>query len=129
MEWIAKNMEWTKDKNKRVAVLSAAFFMIVVIIILSMLSMKPPFPPPPQLGVEVNLGNSNNGKGDIQPVTPKETAASHPKTNARKVDKVVTQSTEESVNLNNKKVETKTTKPVEEEKPDEPVIDNDFIFP
>lgn len=127
MNWIKEQLEWTKDENKRIAVLSTTLFLILVIIILSLLSMKPPFPPPPQLGVEVNLGNSNNGMGDIQPEKPQEIASSKPQT-SQKADKVATQSTEETINLNNKKVKKTEVKPKVEEKPEEPVINKKFIF-
>jgi len=89
--------------------------------------MKPPFPPPPQLGVEVNLGNSNNGMDDIQPDKPQEIATSKPQT-AQKVDHVATQSTDETINLNNKKVKKTEVKPKVEEKPTEPVINNKYIW-
>ena len=58
-------MNWLRDKNSRDGIIGTIFFHIVVIFILFLLSLKPPFPPPPQLGVEVNLGDGDQGMGDI----------------------------------------------------------------
>ncbi|OIO99515.1 MAG: hypothetical protein AUJ98_11035 [Bacteroidetes bacterium CG2_30_33_31] len=117
-------MNWLRDKNSRDGIIGTIFFHIVVIFILFLLSLKPPFPPPPQLGVEVNLGDGDQGMGDIQPETPNQTSASKPKT-SENIDNVATQSTEQSIKMNKnnkKKIATPITEPVKQK------IDDRFIF-
>ncbi len=51
---------------------TTAFTLMVILvgllfILMLILGMKRPVPPPPEYGVEVNLGNSLDGMGDIQP--------------------------------------------------------------
>lgn len=122
-------MDWFKDKNRRAGVLGTIFFHLLLILVLALVSLKPPFPPPPQIGVEVNLGSSDNGMGDIQPEKPQEVSSSKPQTTSQKVDNVVNQSTEESINLTDKKQKNTEVKPKVEEKPVEKVVNNNFLFP
>ncbi len=116
-------MEWYKDKNRRTGILVTIGAHLLLILLLSFLVLEPPFPPPPQLGVEVNLGNSNQGMTDIQPDNPMEQSS---KTNpsSNKIENIATQDSEESVKLK------KTDKKTEEQKPvdEEPVINQDFTF-
>jgi TonB family protein len=58
----------TKDRQRNIisAALTVIFFGLLWILLL-LFSMKRPYPPPPEFGVEVNLGNSVDGMGNIQP--------------------------------------------------------------
>jgi len=120
-------MSYNLDSNKRWGIIGTVVFHIALLLILFMISMKPPFPPRPVIGLEVNLGYSDQGMGEIQPkkaaVAQTQQAKSKPQ---QKEEKVVTQNTEEAINLKSsktsKKVETKAT---ESEKQ---VVDNRYLF-
>lgn len=114
-------MDWIKEKNRRTGVMVTVAAHLLLVLLLSFLVMQPPFPPPTQIGVEVNLGNSNDGMSDIQPETPSQQANATSQPNS---EKIATQSTEESVNLKNK---TSSEKVTPKETP-EKVIDNRFTF-
>ena len=116
-------MEWFKDKNRRTGILVTIGAHMLLILLLSFLVLEPPFPPPPQLGVEVNLGNSNQGMNDIQPDIPME-QSSKPNLASNKIENIATQNTEESVKITKTDKKVDTQKPVEEK----PVINQDFTF-
>jgi TonB family protein len=120
-------MSFNLDSNKRWGIIGTVVFHIALLLILFMLSMKPPYPPRPEIGLEVNLGYSDQGMGEIQ---PKKAAVSEPKKTKpqpqKTDDKVVTQNTEESINLKSSKTTKKVeTKPKE---PEKPVVDKKYIF-
>lgn len=115
-------MEWIKDKNRRTGIIVTITAHVLLVVLLSFMLLEPPFPPPTQIGVEVNLGNSNQGMTDIQPETPQQTST--PTTSSDKVEKLATQSTEESINIK----KTKTPKEVVKKEPEKPVIDKTFTF-
>jgi outer membrane biosynthesis protein TonB len=116
-------MDWFKDKNRRTGVLVTVGAHLLLILLLSFILMEPPFPPPPQLGVEVNLGNSNQGMNEKQPETP-EQQSSRTSSTPEKVEKIATQNTEESINIK-KKTEDKK---IDKKEPKDPVIDQTFTF-
>jgi len=120
-------MEWFKDKNKRAGIIGTVVFHLLLAFILLLYSLTPPFPPPPQLGVEVNLGNSDNGMGEVQPEKSQQVSKTVPQT-AKKVDNVATQNTEETINLNNTKKPKPKVEPKPEEKPQEKKVDQRFMF-
>lgn len=118
-------MEWFNDRNRRGGIIGAIAFHLVLLVVLMFLSMEPPYPPKPQIGMEVNLGDSDFGMGN-QPVTEASQQASQPSASAAKND-VATQNSETTVNIK------KGTKPKESQttvKEDpKPNINNKFIFP
>lgn len=63
-----------------------------------------PLPLPAEEGIEVNLGNSDDGMGDIQPENPASMDASSPATDNENVN--LTQNTEESASLNTNRTTT-----------------------
>ena len=120
-------MEWFKDKNRRTGVIVTVAAHLLLLLIMSFIILEPPFPPPPQLGVEVNLGSSDQGMGNIQPDNPAEQASRTNPNNSP--EKLATQNTEQTIKMdNNPNVTTnqKTTDDVEETK--DPVIDKTFTF-
>jgi TonB family protein len=121
-------MDFNLDKNQKAGAIGSGLAVVLIIILLLTLSLKPPFPPPPQLGVEVNLGSSDVGSGDIQPITPQEVNQTKPKqSSVASEEKVATQDTEKSINLSSEdKKSTQQSQTVEEEP--EPEIDERFTF-
>lgn len=115
------------DKNKRWGIIGTILFHVVLLFILVMISMKPPDPPRPSQGVEVNLGYSDQGMGDIQPDKPAETASQQPTPQPQSTDEeVATQDTEKTISLENTE-STKVTEPTQD-KPVEKQVDNKLLF-
>jgi len=120
-----------KDKNKRIALIGTVLFHALLLLILLSFYLEPPYPPRPEIGLEVNLGNSDDGVGAVQPETPQETVATPPPTpqEVTNTEHVVTQEQEKTVQVNNKpkaeKPQPKVEKPQEEPKPQ---IDDRFVF-
>lgn len=121
-------MDYFLDKNKRVAIIGTILFHTLVVLVLIFTALKPPVPPRPEIGVEVNLGNNDQGMGNNQTEKPMQSiAASKPQPKNDKVrDKVVTQDVEQTVAVPDKKQNEKTVKsePEEDVKP----IDSRFIL-
>jgi TonB family protein len=65
-------------------------FLGLLWILLLLFSMSRPYPPPPEFGVEVNLGNSMDGMGEIQPDIPNEVSQVAPSSPAPQ-EQLVTQ--------------------------------------
>ncbi len=58
-------MELNKDKYK--GIIGTVLFHIALLILLIILGFSTPLPLPGEGGVEVNLGFSEEGQGDVQP--------------------------------------------------------------
>ncbi len=123
-------MNYLSDKNKRTAIIGTLLFHVVVILVLIFTVLTPPIPPRPEIGVQVNLGNSDVGMGEKQPEIPKDNVST-PKPTPQTVenpDKVVTQDQEQTIKVNDQpKSQTKPqpkTEPVEEPKK----VDDRFVF-
>ncbi len=128
-------MNFNINKDKRSGLIGTAVFHVVIILILFIVTLSPPDPPRPEIGMEINLGYSDQGMGDIQPPKPVEKVVPKPVHETQdKQDNVATQTTEESIKLDDNKTKAKTEKVVEkveekvEEKPVEKVINQDFVF-
>lgn len=111
------------DKNKKQAIAGTILVHLLVFLALFFLALRTPLPLPGEEGVEVNLGYSDQGMGQIQP-EKQEIAASAARPVPQVIenpvkDEVVTQQTEEAPALPEKIVEKPKTKPVEKpiEKP------------
>ena len=122
-------MNYFSDKNKRAAIIGTVLFHIAIVLVLVFTGLTPPIPPRPEIGVEVNLGNSDDGMGEKQTKNPSENVSTPPPTpqNITKPENVVTQDQVKTVKVNDQvKTETKTqpkTEPVKE-----PVIDKSKLF-
>jgi len=115
------------DKDKRWGIIGTVLFHLVVLIILFVVSISPPDPPRPVIGLEVNLGYSDQGMGEIQPEKPIETPSSNTKSQPKvSNEKVATQDIEESINLDKSKAKNVKNTKVDETK--EPIIDNSKLF-
>ncbi|MDD4215075.1 MAG: hypothetical protein PHR81_09710, partial [Bacteroidales bacterium] len=99
-------MKLTKNDIKGIA--GTLLFHAVVLLCFIFFGFSTPLPLPEEEGVEVNLGYSDDGTGDIEPVNPfSQNAANN--NNSSNENENITQNTEESVNLNKNKTENNTT--------------------
>ena len=115
------------DKDKRWGIIGTVLFHLIVLAILFVVNLSPPDPPRPVIGLEVNLGYSDQGMGDIQPEKAAQTSTKQSKPQPKSTDeKVATQDIEESINLKNSKSK-KVTPPTPVE-PEEPKVDQKYIF-
>jgi TonB family protein len=102
-----------EQKGRTIAIIVTVLFHALVILILVLLALRTPLPLPGEEGVEVNIGNSDVGMGDIQ---PEEAATlksnSPPPSNSQADDEAVTENTDETPAIEkiNKKV-SKNTQP------------------
>jgi len=127
-------MERKEEKYRRTAVLGTILVHALILVGLFFLSLTTPLPLPGEEGVMVDLGYSEQGMGDIQPLTPPPAAnpeESIPETAPE--EQTVTQE-EESVALPEKPKEKPRAKPQpaaekEQEKPKEPVVDPRALYP
>lgn len=66
------------DKDKRNGIIGTIIFHLILMVALFFLALRTPLPLPGEEGVEVNLGYSDQGMGNIQPETPAPLAQSSP---------------------------------------------------
>ena len=85
-------------KHRFKGILVTVLFHAAVVVLLIFLGFTTPLPLPGDEGVEVNIGSSNQGLGDIQRDKPQMEKKSTPPPQAQaKVDEeIVTQDTEEA---------------------------------
>ena len=100
----------TKKNNTR-AIIGTVLFHALLLVCFIFFGFSTPLPLPKEIGVEVNLGYSDDGTGDIEPIDPVSNNASLTKPDNR--DDYITQNTEEAVSLN--KNDNKTNKTETEE--------------
>ena len=98
--------------------------VVVILALLLLISMKPPYPPRELPGMEVNLGNSLTGSGDVQPEEVQQQTQTASTPSNTEPEHVVTQS-DPSVKVNQN---TTQQQQQVEEKPVEPEIDKRFLF-
>ena len=106
-----------EKKDKLLAVIGSFIFSIMLLVVCLILGFKIPFPLPDEQGVEISLGDSENGLGSMngeffaeQTFIPQETQDNS--------STISTQSIEESINLTPEKKKDKEKKP--QEKPTQP---------
>ena len=123
------------NRNKVISATLTALIMAAVVVICLAFGYMPPDPPIPESGVEVNLGNSDFGLGNNENLNEGSQAASAPAAPAPAAEETATQNTEESVSMPSKPTpkptpvkETPQEQPKAEEKPKEPVINNNALF-
>jgi hypothetical protein len=64
-----------KNKNSKALVLTLLWHALLIFILIKIgFSIPQPPPPPQDQGIEVNLGNSDQGSGSIQPLSPGDPA-------------------------------------------------------
>lgn len=112
-----------KDKNSFYGIIGTISFHLILFLMFFLFGFSTPLPLPEEQGVEVNLGNSDEGMGTIQHEELTENiSASKPVQQADNTENISTQNIEESIKLNDKKtdkkVNTENTKPTEEKPKD-----------
>lgn len=101
--------ESNERKYRAWALTGTLIFHAVVIILLFWFALRTPLPLPGEEGVEVNLGNSDDGMGEIQPEEAALLQSSVvPKTPSRADDEIITEANDENPSL--EKVNKKTNK-------------------
>ncbi len=109
-------MQVKKDEIK--GLLGTIIFHILVVLVLLFMALRTPLPLPAEGGVEVNLGNSDQGMGTEQPrEISAPAAASPPVTQQQKPDELLTDDTEEEAPAIEPKKERKPEPVKEQPKP------------
>ena len=129
-------MKIDRDNIKGIA--GTIIFHGILVMFLILMALRTPLPLPEESGVEVNIGNSDDGMGDIQ---PEQLAASAPNapppSSASAKEDIVTENTEETPSIEKvkkdkpvtiNKPETKqTVKPTPKAEP-QPVVNPNAIY-
>lgn len=131
------NKEQKEQKSKIVAIAGTVLFHALLLLSLLLLALHTPLPLPSEEGVEVNVGYSDNGRGDIQPEVPAQAPdAAPPPSQAKSDDQVVTENTDEApvIEKIKKKREKPNPTPVVKpapavEKPKEPTVNQKAMYP
>lgn len=134
---MAQNQPLTEDKRARItAVAGTILFHLLLLLVLIMLALRTPLPLPGEEGVEVNLGNSDQGMGLEQPIDPALLANAAPQQQQSGAkEEILTQDIEEAPaienpskikNKNPSELTKKVTQPVAVNK--EPVVDPNAMY-
>lgn len=131
------NNEQKEQKSRLTALAGTVLFHALLLLSLLLLALRTPLPLPSEEGVEVNLGYSDNGMGDIQPEVPAlAPSAAPPPSQLKADDKLVTENTEDAPAIEKikKKTEKKNPTPVTKptpavEKPKEPTVNQKALYP
>jgi outer membrane biosynthesis protein TonB len=131
------NHEQKEQKSRIAAVAGTIVFHALLLLALLLLALHTPLPLPAEEGVEVNLGYSDDGKGDIQPEVPAlAPSATPPPSQAKADDQLVTENTEEAPAIEKIKKKTEKTNPTpvtkpttDIEKPKEPTVNQKALYP
>jgi len=127
--------ESDERKGRTWALIGTLLFHGMLVILLFWLALRTPLPLPGEEGVEVNLGSSDDGMGDIQPEEAallKSTATPSQASSAE--DEMITEDTEEApalekTNKKSVKQNTATTKPAREPEPvKQPQVNTKALF-
>ena len=122
-------LELNKDKYK--GIIGTVLFHAALLILLIILGFSTPLPLPGEGGVEVNLGFSDEGQGDIQPETPpavKEEISPKPSSEETEED-IATQDTEETTIVEKPNQDKKKEKSVDKTKLKEVVKEEPKVNP
>ncbi len=129
-------MQTNKDKWRGIA--GTLIFHGLLLIAIMFLALRTPLPLPEEAGVEVNLGYSDQGMGDIQPPIPAASeAAAPPQPEASAAEELVSEETEEApriepvVKPRPKIIEPKPEKPTPKPQPvvkPEPVVNQNALY-
>jgi TonB family protein len=127
-------MSMKLDKDKRKGIIGTVIFHLAVLIVLLILALRTPLPLPGEEGVEVMLGYSDSGLGNIIPESPAPATRPVPAAPAAPpveeiVEEVVTQSTEESISIPDLKPEPVKERSVREERPVEQIAKENTPVP
>lgn len=117
-------------KHKYKGIIGTLVFHAVVMVLLFLLGFTTALPLPGEEGVEVSLGTSDDGFGDIQPEKPAsvESSAPQPETSQEK-EEIVTQNIEEAPAIETVKETKDKTEKVVEKEVKEPVKEEPKVNP
>jgi TonB family protein len=123
-------MTISEKKNRLTGFLGTLAFHILVLCVFIFFGLSVPLPLPAEQGVEVNLGNSDDGSGNIQPreLANSEQAQPTPTNNAE--DEIVSEDNNETpklISTKSKDSKTEKTKPTVE-KPVEKQVNTTALF-
>ncbi|MCQ2321832.1 MAG: hypothetical protein MJZ91_11000 [Bacteroidales bacterium] len=109
------------NKDKGIAIVGTIIVHALVVLLLFLMAFRTPLPLPGEEGVEVDLGMSNQGMGEVQPLQSAIPEQNMAQTQPQKADEdIATQDTEEAPAIEKKK-ENKTkpeeAKPIEKPQP------------
>lgn len=117
-------------RNKYKGIIGTVVFHSALLLLLILLGFSTPLPLPGEEGVEVNLGTSEEGYGEIQPeLPPKIEEEIKPNKIQEETEEVVTQDTEETPIVEKKKVDKEETKTKDKIKDNEIVQDEPKVNP
>ena len=109
------------NKDKGIAVFGTIAVHALVLLLLFLMAFRTPLPLPGEEGVEVDLGISNQGMGEVQPLQSAVPMQSTVKPQPKKADEdIATQDTEEAPAIEKKKdnkTKPEEVKPVEKPQP------------
>lgn len=106
------------DKDKRKGIIGTIIFHVVLLLALLFLALRTPLPLPGEEGVEVILGYTDTGYGEVIPENPAPQAQPVPvpvsPPEEEIIEEIVTQTTDESLVIPDTKPEKEIEKPIEE---------------
>jgi len=129
------NHEQKERKSRIAAIAGTIIFHALLILSLLLFALRTPLPLPGEEGVEVNLGYSDEGMGDIQPEIPAQAPKAAPQPRQTRADEnLVTDKTEEAPAISKDKKKTTKPAPVTKpspvvETPKEPVVNQKALYP
>lgn len=115
------------DKYNRNGLIGTIVFHGILLLLFIFMGLTYKVPPPSEEGVEVNLGYSDQGTGQIQPIEPAAQQASAPKPKVSR-DDYLTQKVEESEVISSKVLKTQPKTTPEEVKDPTPKIDPSKLY-
>ena len=127
----------SEKKNRTYGILATLLFHAAMILLLLTLALRTPLPLPGEEGMEVNLGFSEEGLGEVQPTEiPSGSQAASPPPRASKDEEIATADDEEAPSLSLKKqpkpknetVTPSQSKRPSETKPAEPVLNPNALY-
>lgn len=123
-------------KDKLISAISTLLIVVVGLVICAFVGLNPPDPPIPEEGVEVNLGDSDQGLGNAESPEISENMRPNASAASSAGEQVSTQRTEQTVSMNtsdnnSRATQTTTTKPTEKTTTEnnEPKINQQALFP
>jgi len=136
------DIEESEKKHKRIAAIVTLIVFAIILFLLFLLGLPKMVPPPSEMGIEIALGTSDYGGGEIQPTTTEETTTKNTapqqttSTSEQVVEDLVTNSNDESINIETeekpdpepvKEEPEKTEEKVEEVKEEKPELNQSAI--
>jgi len=129
--------EQQRERKSRIAaILGTLVFHILLVLALLFMAFRTPLPLPGEEGVEVNLGYSDDGMGDIQPEEAallQNTAPSQPAPSADEESVTENNTETPAIEKINKKTSKETSKPVvinkpQPEVPKQPTVNQNALY-